>query len=134
VHLAEGDTIQLPDEFAYPLERPQLGTEAMRQRAMQQRRAKTVELLRIELRRPPCGHGTQGVDAAFIKPRLPGVCRLPGDADCLGRFGRRLPSQHQPASAHSLACGLVHSSHEPILQSKRRLENACAANRLSCLS
>jgi hypothetical protein len=131
VHFAEGDAIQALDQRAHALERPQFGSEAMGERSLQQCRAQAFELAGIQLCGSAGGHGAQRIDAAFIESRLPRVRRLPRNAHCLCRFGRCPARQHHSPSAHSLACGFVHSRHELILRSNRCSKNAPAANRLS---
>jgi len=107
--LAEAHAVQPFDEGPHPFEGPQLGAEAVGNSALQQPRTQRVELLGVELPRTTRGHRAQGLDAAFIKPGLPRVRRLPCHAHRAGRLRGRLASQHQPSSAHH-ACAWLRPS------------------------
>jgi hypothetical protein len=109
--------VQALDEGAHPLERPQLGAEAVCQRPLQQRGAQTLTLPRVQLPWAADGHASQRIDAAFIEPGLRGVCRLSSDTNRMCRLRRRLARQHQPPGANPLACRFVLPGHEPSLRS-----------------
>ena len=103
LRLAELDVVRPIDDCAQPLERPQLGAEAMRGGLAQQRTPERLQLLAIRTRRPAaCGHRWQSVDAALIQHRLPRASGQARHTHCMRGLRRRLArQQHSPRFANA---------------------------------
>jgi beta-lactamase class A len=93
-------TVQPFDEDAHPLERPQLGPEAMRGGLVQQRAPQRLQLFIAQPSRPAaCGHCSQRVDAALSQYRLARVRGLARHTHCLrGLCWCLARQQHSPRS------------------------------------
>jgi hypothetical protein len=116
VRLAKTHAVHAFDDRAHALDRPQLGAKPMFNRALQQRCAHAGQLCLVKARwSARLGHGAQGVDAAFIKQRLPrvhGLARYAHGQRHLGAAFALLqhPSGPQPLLGR-LAQSLLHHVH-----------------------